>query len=539
MGLLGAISSVDWLVLLGYFLLLGVSGWWLSRRKVGDTRDYFLGGRSIPMWAAAISFLATAQSAATFLGGPQIAFGGDWTYLSVSIGQIVAAILVACFFVPAFYRHNVTTVYELLERRIGGRAKRAASGMFMVGRVFASGARLFMASLAVSMILFSDIAIAHVSLAIAVMVVIGIFYTLVGGVRSVIFTDVIQAVVYVGAAIAAIGVLWWRLPMDTPTIIDMLAKPTPGLSGVENKLTILDTDFGGFGSEHTFTLWTVLTGWMLLNLAAFGTDQDLAQRTLTCTSARRAGGSVIVAMLVGVPVTMLFLMVGSLLYVHHVVQAGDATSPIVTGDTRKVFLAYIMDDMPIGLTGLMLAGLIAAGLSSFNSALHAMASAFVSDVYRNAQPARDERHYVRVGRLAVIAGGVLLGAFACLRAAWQKAEDSTLLAFALKVMTFAYSGLLAVFLTALFTRRGSNASVIAALVVGFVVVLIFQQPIWERIAPQPWRDFTLAAPWQMVLATALAFVVCVMGKPVPQCKDQPIGVTVGTPPARPTTHPVG
>ena len=366
-----------------------------------------------------------------------------------------------------------------------------------------------MASLAVSMILFGDIAVAHVSLAIAVMVVIGIFYTLVGGVRSVIFTDVIQAVVYVGAAIAAIAVLWSRLPMDTPTIVETL---TQARNGAGNKLQIVDTEFGGFGSEHTFTLWTVLTGWMLLNLAAFGTDQDLAQRTLTCKSSRRAGGSVIVAMLVGVPVTMLFLMVGSLLYAHHAAAAGDAASPIVTGDTRKVFLAYIMDDMPVGLTGLMLAGLIAAGLSSFNSALHAMASAFIGDVYKQARAGRDETHYVRAGRLAVVAGGVILGAFACLCAFWQKAEDSTLLAFALKVMTFAYSGLLAVFLTALFTKRGSNASVIAALVVGFVAVLVFQQPVWERVAPQAWRGFTLAAPWQMVVATAAAFVVCVMGK---------------------------
>ncbi len=505
-------AVADWLVLGGYFVLLAVSGWWLSRRKQGDTRDYFLGGRSIPMWAVAISFLATAQSAATFLGAPQIAYKGNLTFLSLSIAQVIAALLVAWLFVPRFYKHNVTTVYGLLEAKLGRASKQAASGMFMVGRVFASGARLFMAALAAAMILFGDIQAGQVAIAVGVMVFIGIGYTLVGGVRSVIFTDVIQACVYVGAAVAAIVVLWRLLPFESVgEAVASLAKPqaADGETG-PSKLTVVDTSFGGLGEG--FTIWTVLTGWTLLNLAAFATDQDLAQRTLTCRNARSAGRSVVVAMLVGAPVTLLFLLVGTLLYAYYNHQVASGAAGSLPGDDRKVFLTFIMSDMPVGLAGLMIAGLIAAGLSSFNSALHAMASAFVDDIYRSIRPGRDERHYLHVGRTAVVVWGLVLGVFACVCIYWQQAEGASLIAFALGVMMFAYSGLLAVFLTAMFTRRGSTASVVAALVTGFVTVLLFQKAVWVRVTPGAWHAHVPAGPWQMVVATVAAFGVCCLGR---------------------------
>ena len=510
-------AFADWLVLGGYFALLAVSGWWLSRRKQGDTRDYFLGGRSIPMWAVAISFLATAQSAATFLGAPEIAYRGNLTFLSVSIAQVIAALLVAFLFIPRFYRHNVTTVYGLLETKLGRTSKQAASGMFMVGRVFASGARLYMAALAAAMILFGDIQAGQVAVAIGVMVFIGIAYTLVGGVRSVIFTDVIQACVYVGAAIAAIVVLWRLLPFESVgEAVTSLAKPqaagelSGGGAAEASKLTVVDTSFGGFGKG--FTIWTVLTGWTLLNLAAFATDQDLAQRTLTCRNARSAGRSVVVAMVVGAPVTLLFLLVGTLLYAYYTHKVSTGAAAGLPGDDRKVFLTFIMSDMPVGLAGLMIAGLIAAGLSSFNSALHAMASAFVDDIYRAVRPGRDERHYLNVGRSAVVGWGLVLGAFAIVCIAWQQSEGASLIAFALGVMMFAYSGLLAVFLTAMFTRRGNTVSVIAALVTGFVVVLLFQKAVWVRVTPDTWHAHVPAGPWQMVVATAAAFGVCCLGR---------------------------
>jgi len=520
---------LDWLVLCGYLALLAFTGWWLSRKKQSNTEDYFLGSRSMPVWAVALSVLATSQSAATFIGGPEKSFAGDMTFMSFTIGQLVAAVVVAFLFIPVFYRHKVATVYELLELRVGRPARQAASWMFMVGRVFASGARLFMASLAVSLILFGNILWWQVSAAIAVMTLIGVFYTLFGGIRSVIWTDVIQTFVYIGAAVAALIVLWNLIPADASQIFAALSQ---GGSGSKSKLTWLNTEFGGFGPKHTFTLWTALIGFALLNIGFLGADQDGTQRMLTCKSAWHGAKSAIGAILLAMPVTFLFLAVGLLLWVLYTqpqLMGPTVEGAVTTGQSmqsKDVFLRFIMTRMPPGLGGLMMAGVIAAGLSSINSALNAMSSTFVNDVYRNIRRDRPAGHYVTVGRIGVAVWGVILGAFAVFCFFWQQASNIPLIVFALSVMAFAYAGLVAVFLTVLLTRRGSNASVIAALIVGFLLVLVMQPAIWTSITPSSWHTMQLALPWQLTLATGISFGICCMGKRPqerPASDPEPVG----------------
>jgi SSS family solute:Na+ symporter len=507
--------ALDWVILAGYLVLLGVTGWWLSRKKQTGTDDFFLGSRQMPVWAVAFSVLATSQSAATFIGGPGKSYSGDLSFMLFTIGQIVAAVIVAFLFIPVFYRHKVATVYELLELRVGRPARQAASWMFMVGRVFASGARLFIASLAVSLIMFGDIIWWHVSAAIVVMTLLGIFYTLFGGIRSVIWTDVIQTFVYIGAALAALIVLWNIIPADSSQILTALSE---GRSDGGSKLNWFNTSFGGFGPEHTFTIWTALIGFTLLNIGFLGADQDGMQRMLTCKSARHGAQSALGAILLGIPVTLLFLAVGLLLWVLYTqpqLMAGALPGAAVSGEAvqaKDVFLRFIMTQMPAGLGGLMMAGVIAVGLSSINSALNAMASTFVNDVYRHWRKDRDEKHYLRVGRLGVFVWGVILGVFAIFCFFWQQASEIPLIVFALNVMAFAYAGLVAVFLTVLLTKRGSNASVIASLIVGFLLVLLMQPAIWTHIAPSSLGDTTLALPWQLTIATGVSAIVCCLGK---------------------------
>ena len=508
---LASFGPWDWTVLAGYFLLLAVTGVLLSRRKQTGTDDYFLAGRSMPVWAVSISVLATAQSAATFIGGPQEAYAGDLTYLSANIGQIIAALIVALVFIPRFYRHHVATVYELLEQRYGRTGKLAASWSFMIGRVFASGARIYIAALAASLILFGDILPMQMTWAIMAIAVVGVGYTLVGGIRSVIWTDVIQTVVYVGASLAALVLLWHRIPLSFGEIVDVLQQPEPDAA---SKLTVISFKFGGLGPEHTYTFWTALFGFMLLNLGAYGTDQDLAQRMLTCRTAARGSWSLISAILIGIPVTALFMVVGLLLYIFYTQPElmGAAAPESVPYDSRKIFLSFIIDYMPTGMSGLMIAGLFAAGLSSFNSAVNAMSSTFVNDFYRPIDAGRSERFYLQLGRIGVVGWGVLLAAFAVFCVYWQQWQQQqggeTLIKFALRVMVFAYSGLIAVFVAALFTKRGSPVSVVAALITGFVAVAAMNLRVWSKWAP----DFSIAFPWQMVFATALAFAVCMIGK---------------------------
>lgn len=523
---------LDWAIFAAYLGVLLAIGAWASRKGQG-TSDYFLGGRRMPVWAVALSVLATATSAATFIGGPEEAYVGDLTYLSTNIGTILAVVVVALLFIPAFYRHNVTTVYDLLEHRYGPGARSAASWTFMIGRVFASGARIFVAALPASLVLFGDTEPSHMALAIGAITAVGILTALGGGIRSVIFTDVLQVFVFVLAAAAALYVLIDRIPLSIPQIFTAL-RDTP--VGDHSKLAVVTVGLDpsqpglGFDPSRAYTLLTALFGFSLLNLAAFGTDHDLTQRMLTCKNAVRGGSSAFLALALNLPMVAMFMAVGLLLHIFYQrpdLMAGATPPATIPSESKNVFLRFILDEMPPGLTGLMMAGLFAVGVGSLNSALGAMSAAFVNDVYRPALPGRDDEHYLRIGQVAVFGWGVTLGLFACACMYWHDSEAGTLIQFVLGVMTFAYAGLLGVFLTALLTRRGSTRSVVAAIVAGFVAVTLMQPGVWADwtgatawtratpLDPTDWRlgDLKLAFPWRLTIAVAISFAVCCLGRP--------------------------
>ena len=259
---------LDWMVL-GAYLAVVVGLGLRFRRRAVKRREFFLAGRSMPVWAVAISILATAQSAATFVGGPEQSYRGDLTYLSANLGGLVAVLIVAVFFLPAFYRRDVVSVYELLGQDFGLGAQRAASAMFMIGRVFASGARLFIIAIPFAMVAFDSLEPPYLLASIAIITVAAALYTMAGGIRAVIWTDVLQAVVYIGAVGIAVWLMWQKMPVGPAELIEALKTSEDG-----DKLRILDASF-----DPTFTrsynLWAVLLGLSLLNLAAYGTDQDL------------------------------------------------------------------------------------------------------------------------------------------------------------------------------------------------------------------------------------------------------------------------
>jgi SSS family solute:Na+ symporter len=522
-------GALDWVVLCVYLAALLGIGAWASRRKE-DSREFFLAGRRMPVWAVAASVLATATTAATFIGGPEAAYAGNLTYLSTNIGTVLGVLVVAVLFIPAFYRQNVTTVYELLERRLGRPGSLAASWMFMVGRVFASGSRLFIAALPAAMILFPDSAPAEAHramiLAIAALVILGVFTAVGGGIRAVIWTDVLQVCVLLLAAGAATLVLLRAIPLSPGEIVRTLAETPGGGAAGGSKLTVIDPglDFSkplsGFDPRAPFTLLTAITGFALLSIGAYGTDHDLTQRMLTCRSAVRGSGSALLAMLINLPVILVFMAIGLLLHIYYQRPdlMGAGAPEHIPGESRRVFLRFILDAMPPGLTGLMMAGLFAVGVGSLNSVLAAMSAALINDAYRPLRPGRSDRHYVWAGRAAVVAWGVILGAFAVLCIFWFDPRDDTVLEFVLGVMSFAYAGLVGVFLTVLCTRRGNAASAIAALATGFLIVLVLQPSAWKFAAmlggslrmPEALR---MAFPWRLTIATAAAFLVCIIGRP--------------------------
>lgn len=486
----------------------------------------------MPAWAVAVSIVATSMSAASFIGVPELSYKGDLTYLATNIGLIIASIIIAVVFIPVFYRTRVQTVYELLGTRFGPSAATASSIAFLIGRTMASGARIYIGAIPASIALFGldhGLDPGNLLISIAILATIGISYTLVGGVSSVIWTDVVQMGVLVGACVVAIFLIASHIDAPLADVLGAFRQPDPLVQG-GSKLNLLDPAIGkdGFDFSSQFTLPACIIGFTLLGIGSYGTDHDLVQRMLTCRSVKRGAWSVIAGILLYAPSIALFLVVGLLLWVFY--NRPDLTDVAVVApiDSRRVFLTFIMDVMPTGVTGLMMAGLFAAGLSSLNSAINAMSASFVNDVYKRFKPNRSEKHYLKVGRAGVVGWGIVLACFAAFCVYWQQQdgefnEQSGLLTFALSVMTFAYAGLIAVFMTALLTRRGTSGSAIAALTVGFLIVLSLQPMLWvvfvdlegmQSAANHPNAStpllltvLNIAFVWKLAVATLVAFVI--------------------------------
>ena len=509
---LAQFTALDWGVLVFYFVVVLSLGTVIGLvHRVRGSRDYFLAARAMPGWVVAISVLSTAQSAATFIGGPGQSYAGDLTYLSSNIGQVIAALILAWAFIPAYYRAGVTTPYELLESRFGPTGRVATSITYLVGRIFSSGSRVFIGALPMSLVVFGDTSPGHMAASIGIVTVVGTLYALLGGIRSVIWTDVLQVGVYMGSALLAIVFLCRHIEAPIGDVVRELARPVPGGG---SKLTIFRTGFesGHYDFTQQYTLVTAFIGFTLMGLASYGMDQDLVQRLLTCRSARKGAWSVINGVLVGIPAVAVFLVIGLLLFVYYQRPelAGATHAP---GGKEKIFLQYILDTMPSGITGLMMAGLFAAGMAPLTS----MSSSFVGDVYKRFKPGESDEHYLRLGRWGVVGFGVLLGLFACACIGWYDSNRTTLIDFALGVMTFAYAGLLGVFFTAMFTRRGSPASCVAALLTGFVVIALTEPAVWRsltlRLGQSDWGDLPLAFPWRLTLGAAVSTAVCLTGSP--------------------------
>lgn len=506
------LAPLDWVILaMSVALVLGIgaavgrqrSRAMLQADQEGAEKAFFLASGRMPWWAVSASVVATSLSAVTFIGGPESSYNGNMTFLAATIGMIFGVLIVGILFVPAYYKHGVTTVYELLGIRFGIGAQRVASGAFLIGRVMASGVRLYVGSIAFSLAVLGDLSSENMIYSILAVALIACVYTSMGGIAAVVWTDVAQLLILLGAAGAAIVLLLREIPADVPAIVEALrsAKQPDGTS----KLTLFDWRWD---LTSNWSIPTVICGWTLFNVAAYGTDQDLAQRLLTCKDAARGRAAIIGAGLVGTVVTGVFMILGLLLFVRHQQPElmGDAIAASVP-EGRQVFLEYALGSLPIGVRGMLLAGLFAAALSSLDSALNAMASATVRDF--GFGEGGGAQRVARASRIAVIGWAIALAVFAIGAVRWTAANPETdLVDLALGIMIYAYSGLLGVFFAALLTKRGNGVSAIAALITGFVVTWALGQ---EQIV-----HISISGGWRMLFATTAAFLVCISAYPVPE-----------------------
>jgi SSS family transporter len=521
--ILAAFGPLDWSIVAAYFILVIVIGFLVSRHDTTES-EFFLGNRSMPTWAVAISLVATMLSAVTFVGVPDIAYKGNLSYLVLNLGGIIAVFIVAFFFIPKLYAAGTVTIYGFLAHRFGEPARLAVSCAFILGRMLSSGARLFTAAIPLCLLLFGNASppLWQILIAIALIGVIGTIYATAGGVRAVVWVDTLQFTLVMGAALLTIGILLHRLHMPAPDILAALSHPA---ATAPSKLALLDLSLN---PASEFTLWTALIGNTFLMTAALGVDHDLAQRFLITKSAFRGGISVIASQFIGIVVVSLFLFIGLLLFLFYQradpsvqrPQAGLATYPW-----------FLLHELPTGLAGISIVGFFAIAQGSLDSAMNALAASIVSDVYTPLRQRRSlsvpqisnlkspisnlqspaPRPHAPKFAVAAVGIGLTLLAMLCALAFNPK---SSILSYVLSLMGFAYSGMLAVFLTALFTRRGNANTVIAALLTGMLLSVILHisvMPLWTPLLFG--TKIELAWPWSMPLATLAAFLVCITGKP--------------------------
>jgi len=534
----------DWTVVAAYFVVVTWVGVRMGRPRgskstVGTGRGgvnaYFLGGRSIPVWTAMVSIVASSLSAASFVGVPDTAFFGDISYLVLSLGGFISVFVVALLFVPKLYAAGTVTIYGFLAHRYGEPARLAVSLAFIFGRMLASGSRLFLAAIPLSLLIWGAQTPSTLQMVLAILLigVIVTFYTVMGGVKAVVWLDVIQLAIVVGAALLTVGILLYRIPLGLGGIFDLLRTTPVGTDG-GNKLTVVrySTD-----PALPYTLWTALLGQTVLGVAALGVDHDLAQRFLVTKSAAKGALSVILSQLLSVAVISLFLVIGLLLFVfYNRPDVMGVVYPLPDGG-KGIYPWFLLNELPPVLSGLCIIGFFAVAQGSMDSAVNALAASVVADVIH---PLRRRFGYV-VDESSdweskwVVAGvGAVMCGFAVFCALIYDPAQRTLLDFVLGVMTFAFTGMLGVFLTALLTRRGSSASVVAALLAGALTVLLLQDGILGWWSEALWGvRWKLAFPWWMTLGTTVAFAVCMIGNSPAPATSAPPSATPPIPPAPP------
>lgn len=515
--LLAVFTHWDWLVLGGYMLLMAAIGYWASRKET-DAEGYFLAERKMPTWAVALSIIATSLSIATFVGVPEAAFKGDLTYLSLNFGGFLAVLIVAALFIPRLYRAGTVTIYGFIEQRFGESSRIATSSMFLLGRFLASGVRLFFAAIPVSLLIYQNspnpLSRSHLIISIILIGAIGTAYTVAGGIRAVIWTDTIQIIIVFGAALLSIGLVLHQIPIPLGQVVSKLAE---GGAAPDNhsKLRIFDTTLNWTAE---FTLWTALIGNTFLNVAAYGVDHDMVQRMLTAKSPVKGSISLIVSQLLGMVVVSMFLILGLLLYVFY--KRPDLMGMVPAdrlGGSAQVYPKFLLNHVPTGLAGLAMAGMFAAAQGSLDSAINALASSAVADLYwplRQRMGKVVDRSSSGTPRTVVLITGAVMIAFAVVAALRYDPGHDTLLVFALGVMPFAYTGMLGVFLTALLTRRGNGKSVLAALATGLIVTILLQDwllPHWTAWLGHPIQKMSYL--WWMPIGTIASFLVCISGRP--------------------------
>jgi len=469
------LHPVDLTIIVAYLAGVVLLGWYFSRKQ-NDLRGYFLSDHDVPWWALAASIVATETSVVTFISVPAFAYaanargeGGNFTFLQLAAGYMVGRVVIVALFIPLYFRGELFTVYQILDRRFGGSVKRVAASLFIITRSLSDGVRLY--ATAIPLVALTGWADWKSILVIGAVMIV---FTYLGGITAVIWIEVIQLIIYnVGAIVAGLVLL---------NLIHGGWSEVVSVGGDAGKFQLLDLSAN---IARSYTFWAGVIGGAFLTTSTHGTDQYMVQRYLCSSSARQAAkallasGAIVFAQFVG------FLMIGVMLFVFY--GRYRTLPPDISAD--RVFSHFIVNELPTGLIGLVIAAMLAAAMSS---SLNALASTSITDFYKPLFARhRSEAHYVRVSRvITAVWGAVQIAA-----ALYVIGKDRRIVDTVLSIASFTNGPILGLFFLGTLTRRVRETGALAGVITGIAVM------VWV------WVRLDVSWQWYVLIGSSVTFVV--------------------------------
>ena len=488
------LHPLDLIIIVLYMLgTLGV-GWWFSRKQ-RNIRDYFLSDNNAPWWALMGSIVATETSTVTFISVPAFAFvanaagaGGNFTFLQLVIGYMIGRLIIVALFIPLYFRGELFTVYQVLDKRFGGRVKRTAASLFLITRSIADGIRLFLTAIVlVALTGWAD------PVSILIIGVVTIAYTYLGGMAAVIWTDAIQLVVYLVGAVVAALVLLGKIPGGWSEVV--------AVGNEFHKFNVLDFTFA---LGRSYTLWAGVIGGAFLTTATHGTDQLMVQRYLCAKNQRQATLALLTSGAVIFAQFFLFLLIGVMLFVFY--RNAGTLPPEVAAKADRVFPHFIVTQLPTGMIGLVVAAIFAAAMSTLSGSLNSLAATAVTDFYRPLfAPDKSDRHYLNISRLLTAIWGVVQIVVAMIAIAMKGRGVDAVLA----VASFTNGPVLGLFFLSALTRRVGPTGALIGVVTGIVCMTFV------------WLQLKVSWQWYVLVGSLITFATGWLASLALERKAQP------------------
>ncbi len=502
--------TLDLVILVAYLVGTVLFGAWFSRSQK-NVKDYFVAGENVPWWAIMGSIVATETSTVTFISVPGFAYNANFTFMQLVIGYMIGRIVVTVMFVPMYFKGQLLTVYQLLGQRFGSGVRRLASLLFLTTRSLADGFRLFATGLVLAALLLAmpgveaavhgwfpslEPKFAIMIVSVLVMGAATILYTYLGGMAAVIWTDVIQLVIYLVGAVIATWILLGKIPGGWAEVVQV--------GGAAGKFTWFDFSWT---VTKSYTFWSGVIGGAFLTTATHGTDQLMVQRYLCSSSAKQARVALLTSGAMVFVQFMLFLLIGAMLYVYYTGHAtGEIANFMLNGklQTDRIFPHFIVAHLPAGVVGLVIAAIFAAAMSTLSSSLNSSSATVIGDFYMPMTGGgKSDQHYLTVSRLLTAVWGVvqITVAIVAIKLSSRVVDE------VLGIASFTNGVILGVFFLGTFTKRVGQTAAFAGIIAGAALML------WVKL------ETGVSWQWYVLIGSVTTFVVGLLASFVAPAKS--------------------